>query len=191
MSESQSRIPCSASHAGMALDTRKIIRANPGADIGAPGDGQEILVPIRRILPTAAHDGIVVNLPEHRLYYYPAPTAGKKPIVITYPVSIGRMDWTSPLGPTRIIGKEAHPNWYPPESIRKEHAPAAIRCQRSCHRGHKILWGLQVTPGRRRRHLRDSRDQQSGGRGVGCYPRMHSHVPGRHRRPLRRRHNRH
>ena len=100
----------------------EIIRANPGVDIGAPGEGSEILVPIRRILPPAPHEGLVVNLPEHRLYYYPAPTAGKKPIVITYPVSIGRMDWSSPLGPTRIIGKEAHPNWYPPESIRKEHA---------------------------------------------------------------------
>jgi L,D-transpeptidase ErfK/SrfK len=42
--------------------------------------------------------------------------------VITYPVSIGRMDWRSPLGQTWIAGKEKHPSWYPPESIRKEHA---------------------------------------------------------------------
>ena len=100
----------------------EIIRANPGVDIWLPGEGREILLPARRILPPAPHDGIVVNLPEHRLYYYPKPTPGKKPVVITYPVSIGRMDWRSPLGQTRIIGKERHPNWYPPESIRKEHA---------------------------------------------------------------------
>ena len=100
----------------------EIIRANPGVDIGSPGEGREILLPIRRILPPAPHEGIVVNLPEHRLYYYPKQTPGKRPVVITYPVSIGRMDWRSPLGQTWIIGKERHPNWYPPESIRKEHA---------------------------------------------------------------------
>jgi L,D-transpeptidase ErfK/SrfK len=100
----------------------EIIRANPGVDIWSPGEGQEILLPSRRILPPAPHEGIVVNLPEHRLYYYPKPTPGKTPVVITYPVSIGRMDWRSPLGETWIIGKERHPNWYPPESIRREHA---------------------------------------------------------------------
>ena len=100
----------------------EIIRANAGVDIAAPGDGREILLPIRRILPPAPHEGIVINLPEHRLYYYPKSTPGKKAVVITYPVSIGRMDWHSPLGQTWISGKERHPNWYPPESIRKEHA---------------------------------------------------------------------
>ena len=97
----------------------EIIRANPG---WLPGEAREILLPTRRILPPGLHEGIVVNLPEHRLYYYPKPTPGKQPVVITYPVSIGRMDWHSPLGQTQIIGKERHPSWYPPESIRKEHA---------------------------------------------------------------------
>ena len=100
----------------------EIVRANPGVDIWLPGEGPEILLPGRRILPPTPHEGIVVNLPEHRLYYYPKPKRGKKRVVITYPVSIGRMDWHSPLGQTWIIAKERHPNWYPPESIRKEHA---------------------------------------------------------------------
>ena len=42
--------------------------------------------------------------------------------MITYPVSIGRMDWRSPLGQTFVAAKVKHPSWYPPESIRKEHA---------------------------------------------------------------------
>jgi L,D-transpeptidase ErfK/SrfK len=42
--------------------------------------------------------------------------------VITYPVSIGRMDWHSPLGQTQVVAKQKHPSWYPPESVRKEHA---------------------------------------------------------------------
>lgn len=100
----------------------EIVRANPGADVFSPGEGREILLPIRRILPPTPHEGIVINLPEHRLYYYPKPGPGKKQIVITYPVSIGRMVWHSPLGETRIIAKERHPNWYPTESVRQEHA---------------------------------------------------------------------
>jgi L,D-transpeptidase ErfK/SrfK len=100
----------------------EIVRANPGADIWLPGEGREILLPGRRILPPTPHEGIVVNLPEHRLYFYPKPRQGEKRVVVTYPVSIGRMDWRSPLGQTRVFSKERHPNWYPPESIRKEHA---------------------------------------------------------------------
>ena len=100
----------------------EIVRANPGADIWGPGAGQEVLLPVRRILPPTPHEGIVINLPEHRLYYYPKPRPGEKRVVMTYPVSIGRMDWHSPLGQTRIIAKERHPNWYPTESVRQEHA---------------------------------------------------------------------
>jgi len=86
-----------------------------------PGEGTDILLPGRRILPPGPHEGIVVNLPEHRLYYFPKPKKGEKPVVITYPVSIGKMDWSTPLGETRVISKQKHPSWYPPESVRKEH----------------------------------------------------------------------
>ena len=105
-----------------SLGYEEIIRANPGVDIWLPGEGTDILLPGRRILPPGPHEGLVVNLPEHRLYYYPKPRRGHRPTVVTYPVSIGRMDWHSPLGQTQIVGKQKHPNWYPPESIRKEHA---------------------------------------------------------------------
>jgi L,D-transpeptidase ErfK/SrfK len=36
--------------------------------------------------------------------------------------SIGKMDWRTPLGATAVIAKIRNPAWYPPESIRKEHA---------------------------------------------------------------------
>jgi L,D-transpeptidase ErfK/SrfK len=104
-----------------SLGYEEIIRANPGVDMWLPGEGTDILLPGRRILPPGPHDGIVVNLPEHRLYYFPKPGKGEKPVVITYPVSIGKMDWTTPLGETRVISKQKHPAWYPPESVRKEH----------------------------------------------------------------------
>ncbi len=44
--------------------------------------------------------------------------------VITYPVSIGKMDWRTPLGLTHVISKQKDPTWYPPASVRKEHAEA-------------------------------------------------------------------
>ena len=105
-----------------SLGYEEIIRANPHVDMWLPGEGTDILLPGRRILPPGPREGLVVNLPEHRLYYYPRPKRGDRPVVLTYPVSIGRMDWRSPLGQTWLVAKQAHPSWYPPESIRKEHA---------------------------------------------------------------------
>jgi L,D-transpeptidase ErfK/SrfK len=105
-----------------SLGYEEIIRANPGVDMWLPGEGTEILLPGRRILPPGPREGLVVNLPEHRLYYYPKAKRGRRHLVITYPVSIGKMDWKSPLGETSIVAKQKNPNWYPPESIRKEHA---------------------------------------------------------------------
>jgi len=99
----------------------EIIRANPGVDVWLPGAGKQLTLPGRHILPAGPREGIVINLAEHRLYYFPKPRPHDKSIVITYPVSIGKMDWRTPLGETHVIAKIVHPAWYPPESIRKEH----------------------------------------------------------------------
>jgi L,D-transpeptidase ErfK/SrfK len=34
------------------------------------------------------------------------------------------MDWRTPLGATKVIQKQKDPTWFPPESVRKEHAEA-------------------------------------------------------------------
>ena len=107
-----------------SLGSEELIRVNPEVDPWLPGAGKTLVVPDRHILPPAPHEGIVVNLPEHRLYYYPKPKRGGPIEVITYPVSIGKMDWRTPLGLTHVIGKQKNPVWYPPESVRKEHAEA-------------------------------------------------------------------
>jgi L,D-transpeptidase ErfK/SrfK len=107
-----------------SLGSEELIRVNPGVDPWLPGAGKMLTVPGRHILPPGPHEGIVVNLPEHRLYYYPKPKRGSPIEVITYPVSIGKMDWRTPLGVTRVIQKQKDPTWYPPESVRKEHAEA-------------------------------------------------------------------
>ncbi|WP_040640885.1 L,D-transpeptidase family protein [Halopseudomonas pelagia] len=96
----------------------EMLAANPGLDPWLPGDGAHITLPAERILPEGPREGIVINLPEYRLYYYP-PEGDR---VITYPVGIGREGWSSPLGDTQVARKEANPSWYPPQSIRDEHA---------------------------------------------------------------------
>src|SRR5580700_593969 len=107
-----------------SLGSEELIRVNPGIDPWIPGAGKQVIVPGRHILPPGPHEGIVVNLPEHRLYYYPKPRRGQQPEVISYPVSIGKMDWHTPIGITHVIQKEKNPVWFPPESVRKEHAAA-------------------------------------------------------------------
>jgi L,D-transpeptidase ErfK/SrfK len=104
-------------------------RANPGVDAWLPGEGTEIVIPRQFVMPRAPRDGIVVNVAELRLYYFPAdkgtPPEGADPAgrrVITYPISIGRLDWSTPIGTTRVTGKVANPSWHPPQSIREEHA---------------------------------------------------------------------
>lgn len=100
----------------------EIVAANPGVDPWLPGAGTEVIIPSRYILPATPREGIVVSLAEHRLYYFPPAKVGQPLVVSTYPISVGRMDWKTPLGLTRIVDKRIRPTWYPPESVRKEHA---------------------------------------------------------------------
>ncbi len=93
--------------------------ANPDVDPWLPGEGTRIVIPTRFVLPRAERVGIVVNVPELRLYFFPDGEAGR---VFTHPISIGRMDWGTPLGRTSVVAKTEKPSWYPPDSIREEHA---------------------------------------------------------------------
>ncbi|MCB1777505.1 MAG: L,D-transpeptidase family protein, partial [Candidatus Competibacteraceae bacterium] len=105
-----------------SLGYDEIVHANPGVDRWAPGEGTPIVLPTRYILPDTPREGIVLNIAELRLYYYPSAKEGEPRVVHTYPVSIGRMDWRTPLGLTRVTGKETDPAWRPPASIKAEHA---------------------------------------------------------------------
>jgi L,D-transpeptidase ErfK/SrfK len=99
----------------------EIVNANPAVDPWLPGEGTRVLVPTRYILPNVPREGLVVNLPEMRLFYFPSVAKGQLRRLITYPVSVGRMDWKTPLGVTRIVAKQADPAWRPPASVRREH----------------------------------------------------------------------
>ena len=92
--------------------------ANPQVDPWLPGEGTQIVIPTQYVLPRAERRGIVVNVPELRLYYFPE--GGDR--VITYPISIGKMEWATPYGTTSVVRKAENPSWYPPASVRQEHA---------------------------------------------------------------------
>jgi L,D-transpeptidase ErfK/SrfK len=104
------------------LGYEDIVRANPNVDIWLPGEGTEVLLPTWYVLPPGPRQGIVMNLAEYRMYYFPELKADEPAIVMTFPMSIGRMNWETPLGLTRIVAKARNPTWYPPESVRAEHA---------------------------------------------------------------------
>jgi L,D-transpeptidase ErfK/SrfK len=98
------------------LGYTQLVVANPAVDPWLPGAGRAVVIPSYYLLPDAPHVGIVVNLAEQRLFYFPPGNTE----VQTFPVGIGREALTTPLGVTRVVGKERAPSWIPPQSIRAE-----------------------------------------------------------------------
>lgn len=102
------------------LGYHDVVRANPDVNVWLPGEGTEIILPTRYVLPSGPREGLVLNLAEYRMYYYPKPRQGEPAYVMTYPISIGRMDWETPLGLTSVVAKVVNPSWYPPASVHQE-----------------------------------------------------------------------
>ncbi|WP_460043268.1 L,D-transpeptidase family protein [Pseudomonas sp. S2_H01] len=96
----------------------EMIAANPGVDAWLPGAGTQVVLPTRFILPPGPREGIVINLAEYRLYYYPK---GQN-VVYTFPLGIGREGWGSPVSTTKVTAKTPNPTWTPPASVKAEHA---------------------------------------------------------------------
>ena len=99
----------------------EIAAANPGIDPWVPGDGTQVVLPTQFILPSGPRRGIVLNLAQLRLFYFPTPARGKPAQVITQPVGIGTDYASTPLGETRIVRKAVSPVWRPSRDIREEH----------------------------------------------------------------------
>lgn len=110
-------LPDIARHFGLGYND--ITLANPAIHPWMPKSGARVLLPLQFVLPDAPRKGIVLNLANMRMFYYPP----KQPdTVFTYPLGIGRDGWNTPLGQTTIVSKAVNPSWIPPESIRREHA---------------------------------------------------------------------
>ncbi|MDQ5900211.1 MAG: LysM protein [Pseudomonadota bacterium] len=99
----------------------ELVEANPMINPEHPEPGSIIVIPSRFILPPK-RQGLVINLAELRIYYYPP----HRHVVITYPVGIGREGWDTPLGPSWIAEKMRNPIWTVPESIRKDRAKEGV-----------------------------------------------------------------
>jgi L,D-transpeptidase ErfK/SrfK len=104
------------------LGYEEIVRANPGVDPWLPGEGREIILPTRFILPNAPREGIVINIPAMRLFYFPKHGKDEPAMVYTYPVGVGRVGWVTPEGSTKFVKRTLDPTWTVPPSIRREHA---------------------------------------------------------------------
>lgn len=100
----------------------EIRRANPDTSLWVPGKGTQVQIPAQHILPDVERKGVVINIAELRLYYYPEVQEGETPRVETYPIGIGRDGFDTPLGITKTTMRLEDPAWYPPESVRQEAA---------------------------------------------------------------------
>jgi len=108
----------------------ELVAANPDVDPWLPEKGARVLVPTRFILPPRPWRGIVINLVEMRLYYFPEPTPGEPGEVVTHPVGIGREGWSTPLGEFSVKEKIEHPSWTAPASIVAEMAAEGMTARR-------------------------------------------------------------
>jgi L,D-transpeptidase ErfK/SrfK len=105
------------------LGQTEIVRLNPDVDRWLVRKGEIVRLSNMRILPDSPHNGITLNISEYRMYYYPPTKKGETPRqVMSYAHGVGRQDWKTPLGQTKIARKIMNPSWNPPESIRREHA---------------------------------------------------------------------
>ncbi len=92
----------------------ELARANPQVDsIHSLAANTSLMIPSQFILPKVPRTGIVINLAEYRLYYFPP----NENVVITFPVGIGREGWKTPLGLTKIVAKQANPTWHPTSAL--------------------------------------------------------------------------
>nr|WP_241832540.1 L,D-transpeptidase family protein [Salinivibrio sp. PR6] len=105
-----------------------LLALNPGIDPYLPEPGSLVRLPNQLLLPSPPHSGIVINLAELRLYYFPEPDAkvtGEKADaqrdVHVFPIGIGRVGRETPTMNTYISQKREHPTWTPPQSIREEY----------------------------------------------------------------------
>ncbi len=103
------------------LGNNALRSANPSVDHWLPGESTPVYLPTSAILPSAPREGIVVNLPSMRLYLFER-ADGDAAAITTYPIGIGREGWATPAAEATVTEKIIDPTWYPPISVRQDHA---------------------------------------------------------------------
>jgi L,D-transpeptidase ErfK/SrfK len=104
------------------LGYNELEQANPSIDPWIPGiKATSVILPTAWVLPQVPYEGVIVNIPEMRLYYFHPHKSGGPILVSTYPVGLGRDEWRTPKGKFTVRGKTVNPTWIIPDSIREEH----------------------------------------------------------------------
>lgn len=93
-----------------------MMEANPYVDPQKLKTGTHLVIPSAIVLPDAPRKGIVINLAELRLFYYPP----KQKVVYSFPVGIGIIGWNITPGKMKIVEKQKDPTWYVPKAVHKE-----------------------------------------------------------------------
>jgi L,D-transpeptidase ErfK/SrfK len=123
-----------ARHFGLGIN--EVQDALPDIDVWLPPEGESRHFPTWWVLPESDYQGIVINIPEMRLYYFLPRKRNEPPTVITYPVGLGRDEWQTPLGRFRVGEKTVNPTWVIPESIREERIREKGRYEKVIPGGH-------------------------------------------------------
>ncbi|MBN1254581.1 MAG: L,D-transpeptidase family protein [Deltaproteobacteria bacterium] len=101
-----------------------MILLHPNIDAWLPPAGEKITTPTTWILPDINKDakGIIINIPELRLYYF----LNDIKMVKTYPIGLGVLDSPTPFGSFSVIEKTKDPTWNIPSSLQEKYGRTSI-----------------------------------------------------------------
>ncbi len=77
--------------------------------------GQQLMLETRHIVPQSDGDGITINVPQRMLFHFEGGA-----LRTAYPVTAGRPDWQTPLGPFTVVNRQTDKPWFVPKSIQEE-----------------------------------------------------------------------
>ena len=133
--------------------------------------GTVIKINNTHIVPTELQNGLVINLPELRLYYFQNGAYQRR-----YALAVGKPSWPTPTGTYSICDKRKNPTWNVPPSIQEE----------MDDRGYEVL--TKVPPGPKNPLGKYFMLTTASGVGYSCHqpplecgllclPRLHPHAP--------------
>jgi L,D-transpeptidase ErfK/SrfK len=99
------------------LGYNEMVLLYPDIDPWIPPAGEKITIPTSWVLPPVIQKGIVINIPELRLYLFYTDIQ----MVKTYPIGLGVLDSPTPRGKFTIIEKTENPTWYIPSSLQEKY----------------------------------------------------------------------
>lgn len=112
-------LPLEAFAAQYGQGLSNMLEANPNVDVFLPKSGTTLVIPQQLILPDTVRRGMVVNVAEMRLYYYPP----EGNTVEVLPIGIGQAGRETPRNwVTAVERKQEAPTWTPTANTRREYA---------------------------------------------------------------------